>query len=99
MTNPQDVVQGGRAKKIAVIAVHGISDQKPFDSAREIANLWLTQTDPTPSTYTPFNERFIRIKVAPVKPQAKIDIQDFLGWNESVLKALASLKPKALEDV
>jgi hypothetical protein len=96
MTNPQGAPKVERVKKIAVIAVHGISDQKPFESARAIANLLLTQTDPNQSTYTPFNERFIRIKVAPVKTQAKINIQDFSGWNESVLMALAKLRPKAL---
>ncbi len=98
MTNPQGTPTVERVKKIAVIAVHGISDQKPFDSARAIANLLLAQTDPTQSTYAPFNERFIRVKVAPVKPQAKINIQIFSGWNEFVLKALAKLQPKAFAD-
>jgi hypothetical protein len=96
MTDNQDSSQSCRAKKVAVIAVHGISDQKPYASARAIVNLLLAQTDPTQSTYTPFNERFIRVKVAPVKPQAKINIQDFSGWNEPVLRALAKLQPQGL---
>jgi hypothetical protein len=62
-----------RPKKIAVIAVHGISDQKPFESARAIADLLLNNTDGTRSKYEHFQEKFLRIGVDPLKPQAIIE--------------------------
>ncbi len=61
------------AKKVALIAVHGISDQKPFESARAIADLLLNHTDSTRSQYAPFQEKFLRIGVEPLKPQAIIE--------------------------
>jgi hypothetical protein len=94
MSNPQDVAQSGRTKKVAVIAVHGISDQKPFESARAIANLLLTQTDPNQSTYAPFHEKFIRVQVTPVKAQAKVDIENIKGWNVGFLGILDWLFPR-----
>jgi hypothetical protein len=54
------------AKKIAVVAVHGISDQKPYESARAIADLLLNTTHQE-SEYAPFKECHLRIKVTPVK--------------------------------
>jgi hypothetical protein len=99
MTNPQDVAQGGRTKKIAVIAVHGISDQKPFESARAIADLLLTQSDPDQSTYAPFEERFIRVKVAPVKPQQQVDIVAWVGWNNGLYGILDWLLPRKWTDL
>jgi hypothetical protein len=83
-----------RMKKVAVIAVHGISDQKPFESARAIADLLLTQTDPNRSTYTPFNEQFIRVKVSRVEPQAKVKIEMLDGWNHSVYNFLDWVLPR-----
>ena len=50
-------------KKIAVVAVHGVSDQKPFESARAIANLLLDPTTNNRDNYRFFNERFFRIRV------------------------------------
>jgi hypothetical protein len=58
-----------KPKKIAVVAIHGISDQKPYESARSIADLLLDRTDPSQSQYAPFNERQIRLKVTPVQPK------------------------------
>jgi hypothetical protein len=88
-----------RVKKVAVIAVHGISDQKPFESARAIADLLLTQTDPAQSTYTPFNERFIRVKVAPVIGRAKVEIENITGWNIGILGILDWLLPRKWADL
>jgi hypothetical protein len=50
-----------RKPKIAVIAVHGVADQSPHDSARAIANLLLNpkQTDKQ-IQYTPFEESTLR---------------------------------------
>lgn len=50
-------------QKIAVVAVHGVSDQKPFESARAIANLLLDPTTNKKDNYRFFNERFFRIGV------------------------------------
>jgi hypothetical protein len=52
-------------KKVAVVVVHGIADQQPSDSARQIANL-LTDLCPL-GTYSTFQEEKIRIPVEPVK--------------------------------
>ncbi len=50
--------------KIAVIAVHGVADQQPGDSARQIADL-LEEFKP-PALYAPFTETRIRIPLEPV---------------------------------
>jgi hypothetical protein len=63
------------AKKVAVIAVHGISDQKPFESARAIADLLLNYTDSTQSQYKHFQEKFLRIGVEPLKARAIIETE------------------------
>ena len=55
-----------KVKKVAVIAVHGVSDQQPFDSAREVANLLLNPTTNPKENYTPFYEKFIRMVVNPI---------------------------------
>jgi hypothetical protein len=52
-------------KKVAVVVVHGVADQQPSDSARQIANL-LTDLCPL-GTYSTFQEEKIRIPVEPVK--------------------------------
>jgi hypothetical protein len=51
-------------KKVAVVVVHGVADQQPSESARQIANL-LTDLCPH-GTYTTFEEAKIRIPVEPV---------------------------------
>lgn len=52
-------------KKIAVVVVHGVANQQPSQSAREIANL-LTDLCP-PGRYTTFQEEKIRIRLEPVE--------------------------------
>ncbi|MGA8807968.1 MAG: hypothetical protein WB973_08825 [Thermoanaerobaculia bacterium] len=52
-------------KKVAVVVVHGVADQQPSDSARQIANL-LTDLCPH-GTYSTFQEEKIRIPVEKVK--------------------------------
>jgi hypothetical protein len=98
MRDNSDPHRTDRVKKVAVIAVHGISDQKPFESARAIADLLLTQTDPNQSSYTPFNERSIRVKVSPVIANAKVDIKDSTTWNIKFLSFLHSRLPKPCAD-
>jgi hypothetical protein len=94
MKDHEDSVRSDRPKKVAIIAVHGISDQKPYESARAIADLLLTQTDPAQSVYAPFNERFIRVQVTPVKPQEQVNIEPVIGWNMPIHQALDWLLPR-----
>jgi hypothetical protein len=51
-------------KKVAVVVVHGVADQQPSDSARQIADL-LTHLCPF-GTYSTFQEEKIRIPLEPV---------------------------------
>ncbi|MEA2328386.1 MAG: hypothetical protein QOE68_3345, partial [Thermoanaerobaculia bacterium] len=51
-------------KKVAVVVVHGVADQQPSESARQIADL-LTDLCPL-GKYTTFEEAKIRIPVEPV---------------------------------
>src|SRR4051812_38251997 len=57
--------------KVAVIAVHGVSDQKPFDTVRTITNLLVaTGRDAGglgSARYTPFVESPLRIRVRPLE--------------------------------
>jgi hypothetical protein len=66
---------GDSSKKVAIIVVHGVSDQKPYDSARSIANLLLqtNKEQPPPPTkekeppeeprYSAWHEQLIGIPV------------------------------------
>ena len=53
------------ANNIAVIAVHGVSDQQPFASAREVANLLINPNieSQEKSNYSFFKEKFIHFFV------------------------------------
>lgn len=53
------------APSIAVVAVHGVADQRPGESARAIADL-LTRYGPPASRYGQFQETTLRIPTAPV---------------------------------
>ncbi|MCA1991643.1 MAG: hypothetical protein LDL41_06300 [Coleofasciculus sp. S288] len=54
--------------KIAVVAVHGVADQSPHDSARTIASLLLNHNQSEKQVqYTPFYESTLRIAVRPVR--------------------------------
>jgi hypothetical protein len=81
-------------QKVAVVAVHGISDQKTCESARAIADLLLAHTDPEQSRYTPFYEYPIRIPVVPVKPRQQVNIHMMSGWNASLYRILDWILPR-----
>src|SRR5688500_3472521 len=56
-----------KRKRIAVIAVHGVADQSPRDSAHAIANLLLNLNRSTGHTrFTPFTEEQISVATRPV---------------------------------
>lgn len=55
------------AKRIAVVAVHGVADQQPRASARRIANLLQNLDDGRDPLYEPFIEREIRLSVRPFR--------------------------------
>jgi hypothetical protein len=56
-----------RRKRIAVIAVHGVSDQAPNSTARAIADLLLRDGNTTTQTYDNFRETGVRIPVTPTQ--------------------------------
>lgn len=79
--SPTSVTTGVEPRRhIAVIAVHGVGDQQPLDSARAIGDLLqvldadeapgerppCTPSGPVDPVYDPFTERKIRIAVRPV---------------------------------
>src|SRR6266511_3608787 len=65
---------------IAVIAVHGVADQKPFTSAREIANLLVDYPHGEQQRYSTFVEDEIRLAVDPIYPRQKVvAAQNFWG--------------------
>lgn len=71
------------SKKIAIVAVDGISDQQPGDSVHAIANLLLYNDDKKPPQYPAWTEESISIPVEPIrnallnpKEQAPVDLLD-----------------------
>src|ERR1044072_5108936 len=53
--------------KIAIIAVHGVADQAPYETARSVASLLFKRSvDATHLSYDPFNETPIQIPNHPV---------------------------------
>src|SRR6476469_2779315 len=82
---------GDSSKKVAIIVVHGVSDQQPYDSARSIANLLLHTNKEQPSLdtneeeppyeeprYSSWNEQLIGIPVRriPVRKRTKLGESD-----------------------
>ena len=88
MPTPQDkhAESGERAKRVAVIAVHGVGEHPPNATARAVADL-LTCPDKGTANYTGFREVPIKIPVTPLqvelppKPQPKESAFDKLpSW-------------------
>lgn len=72
-------------KRVAVIAIHGVADQKPGSSARSIADLLvgskIGERDddgkiPNPVQYKPFEERNLRIGLKPVRLADLVNIEE-----------------------
>jgi hypothetical protein len=55
-----------QTKKIAVVVVHGVSDQQPHDSARSIANILLQAKPEEKPQYSVWEEQSLRIPVLPM---------------------------------
>lgn len=53
--------------RVAVIAVHGVADQAPHASARQIANLLANLDDNGSACYAPFAEETVRVPVRPLR--------------------------------
>jgi hypothetical protein len=70
---PEREQAGRRRPRVAVIAVHGVADQRPHDSAHQVAGL-LGRLKPEGSDqrfcYSPFVRRDVTIPVARLAPQA-----------------------------
>lgn len=67
--SPTDVLEQTSPveKRVAVIAVHGVSDQQPYDSAQAIADLLLQQRP----EYSQFQEQKLRLTIKPVQISTK----------------------------
>ena len=60
--------QKSTSRRIAVVAVHGVADQQPGDTARAVGNLLLSSNQPgSEHEYTPFEEESFRISVSKVE--------------------------------
>lgn len=75
-----------KKSKIAVVTVHGVSNQKKFNSAREIANLLLDNTTNKKANYSSFYEQIIHIMVRPGRIKS-IDKNYAKSWIEDNLLA------------
>lgn len=59
-----DLDRGAKLPLIAVVAIHGVADQPPFESARQVANLLLGQRyDGGEAAYSSFREFPVRLPV------------------------------------
>src|SRR5512134_920874 len=78
---------------VAVIAVHGVADQEPLRSARQIADLLLRRRyfDGAPA-YTSFREYPLRIPIDAVTPsgEPKADEAEDLAFTRAVLSGYES---------
>src|SRR5258706_3944948 len=67
----EQLAEGAAGEKVAVIAVHGVSDQRPFETVRTITNLLVGTARNEDGTggarYTPFVETPLRIQVRQLK--------------------------------
>jgi hypothetical protein len=85
-----------QAKKIAVIVVHGVSDQQPHDSARSIANILLQTKPEEKPQYSAWEEQSLRIPVLPMPkstlPTNESDISTkWFSWLDERGKRIRSL--------
>lgn len=66
----------GAARRIAVVAIHGVGDHNPFDMANSVVNLLEDLEDVDNGNrrprYTTFAEAKFRLNVAPVKPPGRV---------------------------
>jgi hypothetical protein len=76
---------GNSSKKVAIIVVHGVSDQQPYDSARSIANLLLHTNKEQPPLDTnkeqppsPTNEEQSQLHAKEEEPR-------YSAWNEQLI--------------
>jgi hypothetical protein len=71
-------------KKVAIVVVHGVSDQPPHDSARSIANILLQNQKQKNHQYSVWDEQFIRIPVREIpKPKSK-PLESRKGLSKSI---------------
>lgn len=68
------------SQKVAIVVVHGVSDQQPCDSARTIANILLRTKKDDRSRYSVWEERSIRIPVVPIVKSKTERPQERFAW-------------------
>ena len=71
MTHASEIPSAPRRRRVAVIAVHGVADQKPDESNEAVAGLLAKETiDGQPSPYSAFTRRRLELPLAPVRAGA-----------------------------
>ena len=73
------------AKPIAIIAIHGVGDQAPCETARHMAQLLLrigvSSDDAARGAYSSFEEHSILVPVVPIKTELAIKIDSPAAHN------------------
>ncbi|MEG4486851.1 hypothetical protein [Microcoleus sp. D2_18a_B4] len=72
---------GDSSKKVAIIVVHGVSDQQPYDSARSIANLLLHTNKEQPPLDTNEKQSLIHAN----EEEARYEEPRYSAWNEQLI--------------
>ena len=72
---------GDSSKKVAIIVVHGVSDQQPYDSARSIANLLLHTNKEQPPLDTTEKQSLIPAN----EEDARYEEPRYSAWHEQLI--------------
>jgi hypothetical protein len=64
--NPAPTTACSSRERVAVIVVHGVADQRPNDSVRQVANLLSNVNDNGEAAYSQLEETPIRVPVRPI---------------------------------
>lgn len=103
-----DATSLAATRTVAVVAVHGVADQRPGSSVRSIADLLLRLRDGGREVYRGFRELALRIPLRPVEPWAETaglraaapasELSSAGGLNERPAYILDKLQPSAATD-
>ena len=64
-------------ERVAVVVVHGVADQAPFESVRQVASMLANVDDTNEPAYSPFTEHPIRVPVRRVVPPTGTSTDSF----------------------
>jgi hypothetical protein len=84
MSGNQETIDGQDKRRIAVIAFHGVADQKPRETAQAIAMLLGLRDDNRVRIYSDFKESELRLPVEPVfePPGLREASPDKTSWKD-----------------